>query len=191
MTHANYWVKDYVMGKKPAPFDILAWNADRTNLPALLHAQFLEMFATNVLAQPGGMTVLGSPVDLSQIKVDAYVTGGTTDHLTPWKGCYRSAQLLGADSTFVLANTGHIQTLICPPNNPKARYWVGGARARPRRVEGRRRGAHRDVVGALGRVGHRAVRGRETGTERAGQRRPSGAGRRAGHLRARAGLIRA
>ena len=26
----------------------------------------------------------------------------------------------------MLANTGHIQTLICPPNNPKARYWVGG-----------------------------------------------------------------
>jgi len=122
----NYWVNDYLMGKKPAPFDILAWNADRTNLPAALHAQFLEMFATNVLAQPRGMTVLGSPVDLSQIKVDAYVTGGTTDHLTPWKGCYRSAQLLGGDSTFVLANTGHIQTLICPPNNPKARYWVGG-----------------------------------------------------------------
>ena len=82
----NYWVNDYLMGKKPAPFDILAWNADRTNLPAALHAQFLEMFATNVLAQRRGMTVLGSPVDLSQIKVDAYVTGGATDHLTPWKG---------------------------------------------------------------------------------------------------------
>ena len=136
------------MGKKPAPFDILAWNADRTNLPALLHAQFLEMFATNVLAQPGGMTVLGSPVDLSQIKVDAYVTGGTTDHLTPWKGCYRSAQLLGGDSTFVLANTGHIQTLICPPNNPKARYWVGGSRGpTPTRGRPAPRSAPRNVVG--------------------------------------------
>ena len=46
------------------------------------------MFASNVLAQPGGMTVLGSPVDLGQVKVDAYITGGTTDHLTPWRGCY-------------------------------------------------------------------------------------------------------
>ncbi len=121
----NYWVNDYLMGKKPAPFDILAWNADRTNLPAALHGQFLDMLAGNLMARPGAITVLGSPVDLSRIKVDAYVTGGTTDHLTPWRGCYRSAQLLGGDATFVLANTGHIQTLICPPNNPRSRYWVG------------------------------------------------------------------
>jgi len=121
----NYWVNDYLMGKKPAPFDILAWNADKTNLPAALHGQFLDMFASNVLAEPGGMTVLGSPVDLTQVKIDAYITGGTTDHLTPWRGCYASALLLGGDATFVLANTGHIQTLICPPGNPRSRYWVG------------------------------------------------------------------
>jgi len=122
----NYWVNDYLMGKKPAPFDILAWNADKTNLPAALHNQFLDMFATNMLAHPRGMTVLGSPVDLSQVKVDTYITGGTTDHLTPWRGCYASTQLLGGHCTFVLANTGHIQTLICPPGNPKSKYWVGG-----------------------------------------------------------------
>jgi polyhydroxyalkanoate synthase len=122
----NYWVNDYLMGKKPAPFDILAWNADKTNLPAALHNQFLQMFQTNMLAKPGGMTVLGSRVDLSQVKIDAYITGGTTDHLTPWRGCYASSQLLGGHTTFVLANTGHIQTLICPPGNPKSKYWVGG-----------------------------------------------------------------
>ena len=122
----NYWVNDYLMGKKPAPFDILAWNADKTNLPAALHGQFLDMFASNVLAHPGGMTVLGSAVDLGQVKVDAYITGGTTDHLTPWRGCYASSQLLGGHTTFVLANTGHIQTLISPPGNPRSRYWIGG-----------------------------------------------------------------
>ena len=122
----NYWVNDYLMGKKPAPFDILAWNADKTNLPAALHNQFLQMFQTNMLAKPGGMTVLGSKVDLSRVKIDAYITGGTTDHLTPWRGCYASSQLLGGHTTFVLANTGHIQTLICPPGNPKSKYWVGG-----------------------------------------------------------------
>ncbi len=64
----NDWVNDFLIGKKP-PFDILAWNADKTNLPAALHGQF-----QHVLTVPGGMTVLGSPVDLSQVKVDAYTT---------------------------------------------------------------------------------------------------------------------
>ncbi len=121
----NYWVNNYLLGKSPPAFDILAWNADKTNLPGALHAQFLEIFEHNSLARAGAMTVLGSPVDLSQVKVDTYVTGGTTDHLTPWRGCYRSAALLGGESTFVLANTGHIQTLVCPPGKAKSRYWTG------------------------------------------------------------------
>ncbi|MGS0684641.1 PHA/PHB synthase family protein [Nakamurella sp. GG22] len=121
----NYWVNNYLMGNKPAPFDILAWNADKTNLPGAVHGQFLDLFGTNAFAKPGAMTVLGSPVDLSRITADTYITGGTTDHLTPWRGCFRSAGLVGGNATFVLANTGHIQTLVCPPNNPKSRYWVG------------------------------------------------------------------
>jgi polyhydroxyalkanoate synthase len=121
----NYWVNNYLLGKDPPTFDILAWNADATNLPAGLHKQFLRLFERNDLAHPGALTVLGSPVDLGQIKIDTYITGGTTDHLTPWRGCYRSAVLLGGPSTFALANTGHIQTLVCPPGKKKSRYWTG------------------------------------------------------------------
>ena len=121
----NYWVNNYLMGKKPPAFDILAWNADKTNLPARLHGQFLDIFEGNLLAKPGGITVLGSPVNLSAIKIDTYVTGGLTDHLTPWQGCYRATQLLSGESTFVLSPTGHIQTQVSPPGNPKAHYFVG------------------------------------------------------------------
>jgi polyhydroxyalkanoate synthase len=123
----NYWVNNYLMGKKPPAFDILAWNADKTNLPGRLHGQFLEIFEHNVLVKPGGLTVLGSPVDLSAIKFDTYVTGGLTDHLTPWQGCYRATQLFSGPSTFVLSPTGHIQTQVSPPGNPKAHYFVGPA----------------------------------------------------------------
>ena len=49
----NYWVNNYLMGEKPPAFDILAWNADGTNLPAALHNQFLDIFAFNTLCQPG------------------------------------------------------------------------------------------------------------------------------------------
>jgi polyhydroxyalkanoate synthase len=121
----NYVVNNWLMGEEPPSFDILAWNADATNLPGALHGQFLEVFEHNALAHPGSLTVLGSPVDLGTITTDAYVTGGTTDHLTPWNGCYASARLLGGDSTFVLTNTGHIQTLVAPPGKAKSRYWTG------------------------------------------------------------------
>jgi polyhydroxyalkanoate synthase subunit PhaC len=103
----------------------LSWNADGTNLPAALHLQFLDMFETNVLCQPGATTVLNTPVDLSTIKVPTFVTGAMTDHLTPWKGCYGTTQLLSGPTTFVLSNSGHIQSLVNPPNNPKASYYTG------------------------------------------------------------------
>jgi polyhydroxyalkanoate synthase len=119
------WVNNYLMGDKPPAFDILAWNADGTNLPAALHAQFLDIFEHNPLAIPGRLTCLGTPVDLRTITLPAYVTGGVTDHLTPWTSCYRTTQLLGGPSTFVLSNAGHIQSLVNPPGNPKAVFYTG------------------------------------------------------------------
>ncbi|HEX4094974.1 MAG TPA: alpha/beta fold hydrolase [Trebonia sp.] len=121
----NYWVNNYLMGEQPPAFDILAWNADGTNLPGALHCQFLDTFQDNLLAVPGAMTVLGTLLQLKDITVPTFVTGAVADHLTPWKGCYRTTQLLGGDSTFVLSNSGHIASLVNPPSNPKARYWTG------------------------------------------------------------------
>src|SRR5579862_1889205 len=93
----NYWVNNYLMGEPPPAFDILAWNADGTNLPGALHGQFLDIFAGNLLTRPGGLTVLGTPVNLGSIKIPTFVTGAITDHLTPWKGCYQTTQLLSGD----------------------------------------------------------------------------------------------
>jgi len=121
----NYWVNNYLLGKDPPRFDILAWNDDSTNLPGELHRQFLDLFQDNVLAQPGALEVLGTPVDLGRVTVETYVTGATTDHITPWKGCYRTTQLMSGPSTFVLSNAGHIASLINPPGNPKAHYFAG------------------------------------------------------------------
>jgi polyhydroxyalkanoate synthase len=122
----NYWVNNYLMGNDPPRFDILAWNADSMNLPAKLHAQFLDIFGHNLLCRPGTLTVLGTPVDLGQVKLETYVTGAITDHLTPWIGCYRTTQLMSGPSTFVLSHSGHIAALVNPPGNPKAYYYVGG-----------------------------------------------------------------
>jgi polyhydroxyalkanoate synthase subunit PhaC len=121
----NYWVNNYLMGEQPPAFDILAWNADGTNLPGALHGQFLDIFAGNLLTRPGRLSVLGTPLHLQNITVPTFVTGAVADHLTPWKGCYQTTQLLGGPSTFVLSYSGHIASLVNPPGNPKAHYWTG------------------------------------------------------------------
>lgn len=121
----NYWVNNYLLGQDPPVFDILAWNADGTNLPATLHRQFLDIFENNPLLTPGQVEALGDPVDLARISMPTFVVGGVNDHLTPWEGTYRTVQLLGGEPTYVLSNAGHIASLVNPPGNPKASYFTG------------------------------------------------------------------
>ena len=121
----NYWVNNYLLGRRPPAFDILFWNADTTRLPAALHADFIDIATENRLTRPGGHTALGVPVDLSRVTADAYVVAGITDHITPWQSCYRSTQLLGGDVRFVLSTSGHIAALVNPAGNPKATFQTG------------------------------------------------------------------
>jgi polyhydroxyalkanoate synthase len=120
----NYWVNNYLLGRKPPPFDILFWNADTTRMTAGLHRDFLQLGATNALVRPGGVTMLGSPVDLALIDRDSYLVAGITDHICPWQSCYRSTQLLGGRNRFVLSTSGHVAAMVNPPGNEKARYQV-------------------------------------------------------------------
>jgi polyhydroxyalkanoate synthase subunit PhaC len=120
----NYWVNNYLLGREPPRFDILFWNADTTRMTAGLHRDFLELGATNALVRPGGVTMLGSPVDLALIDRDSYLIAGITDHICPWQSCYRSTQLLAGRNRFVLSTSGHVAAMVNPPGNDKARYQV-------------------------------------------------------------------
>jgi polyhydroxyalkanoate synthase subunit PhaC len=124
----NYWVNNYLLGNTPPAFDVLYWNNDTTRLPARLHADFLDLIDTNPFVNSGRLAVCGTPLDMAQVDLDSYVVAGLSDHITPWQGCYNTAKLYGSRSTFVLANSGHIQSLINPPGNPKACYWIGASK---------------------------------------------------------------
>src|SRR5262249_30256060 len=81
-------------------------------------------FETNGFTHPGTLKVLGTPIDLSKVTTDAYIIAGITDHITPWQACYATTQLLGGKRTFILSSSGHIQAILNPPGNPKAKYFV-------------------------------------------------------------------
>jgi polyhydroxyalkanoate synthase len=126
----HYWVNNYLMGKEPAAFDILFWNADSTNLPAKLHADFLDILVRNPLVRANQLQVLGTPINLRNVKCDMYILAGLTDHICAWQACYRASQLFGGQVEFVLNSSGHVQSLVCPPDNAKARYFTN-----PQKIE--------------------------------------------------------
>ena len=121
----NYVINNYLMGEDPPAFDVLFWNADATNLSASLMGDFLHLFETLAFTRQGEVQMAGHAIDLSKVKGDLFILGGTTDHITPWRACYRSTQLFGSkDVTFVLSQSGHMQAILNPPGNPKAKYYV-------------------------------------------------------------------
>lgn len=121
----NYWVNNYLLGNQPPAFDILYWNADTTRLPAALHGDYLDLYFSNPFVNAGKLTLNDKTIDMSKVKADSYVVAGVTDHITPWKGVYKTAQIMGEGTTFVLSNSGHLQSLLNPPSNPKASFMIG------------------------------------------------------------------
>ena len=123
----NYWVNNYLLGNAPPAFDILFWNSDTTSLPARLHSDYLDLIFTNPFRNAGALSIAGTPIDMQRVKLDTYVVAGVTDHITPWKSVYQTARILGDETTFVLSNAGHLQSLLNPPGNPKATFMTGSA----------------------------------------------------------------
>ena len=132
----NYVVNNYLLGLDPPPFDILFWNADSTNLPAQLHSDYLDIFKHRLFRPDRDWVFLDHFVDLSNVGQDGFIVAGVTDHITPWIAVYRNIRLLGGDIDFVLSNSGHLQSLLNPPGNPKAKYYASpkGQEAYPARA---------------------------------------------------------
>ena len=127
----SYWVNNYLQGRKPPAFDILYWNADTVRMATGLHHDFVDVGLENALTKPGAVRMLDAPVDLSAVKADGYMLAGVADHISPWQNCYRGAQLVGGDVTFVLSSSGHIASIVNPPDNPKSNYRAALAGSDP------------------------------------------------------------
>ncbi len=121
----SYFINNYLLGKSPMPFDILHWNSDGTNLPSAMHKFYLKnMYLENNFSKPGGVNLLGVPIDLSMITNPMFVLSTKEDHIVPWKSAFKSAQLLSGMVEFCLAASGHVAGVLNHPSKNKYSYWV-------------------------------------------------------------------
>jgi polyhydroxyalkanoate synthase subunit PhaC len=120
----NYVVDNYLKGRTPAPFDLLYWNGDSTNLPGPMYVWYLRnTYLENRLREPGALTVCGESLDLSRIDVPTFIYGSRDDHIVPWRTAYACAPLLTGPKRFVLGASGHIAGVINPPAKGKRSFW--------------------------------------------------------------------
>ena len=125
----SFVVNNYLMGREPLAFDLLYWNADSTRMPATMLAQYLKLFyQENRLREPGGLAMLGTPIDLSMVKTPIYMMAAKDDHIAPWQSCYPGTGLFAGSRKFVLAASGHVAGVVNPPAARKYGHWTNGKR---------------------------------------------------------------
>ena len=139
----SFVVNNYLLGKSPFPFDLLYWNADSTRMPAAMHSFYLrKMYQENLLAQPGGITLGGVPIDLRKIKTPSFLLSTREDHIAPWRSTYAATQIYSGPVKFVLSASGHIAGVVNPPggkyghwqndgNPPTSEAWLASATQYP------------------------------------------------------------
>ncbi len=123
----SYVVNNYLKGQNPAPFDILYWNSDSTNLPASMYNFYINnMYIGNKLAEPGGLTICGENIDLRDIRIPVYFLSTIDDHIAPWKGTFAGTELMQGNIEFVLGASGHVAGVINPVSKNRRHYWCNG-----------------------------------------------------------------
>lgn len=121
----TFFIKNYLQGKTPVPFDILYWNSDSTNMPATMHSQYLRwMYLNNDLIKPNQIKINHCYLDVAKIDIPTYFVATQKDHIAPWQTVYRGFQRMGGKKRFLLGGSGHIAGIIIPPGSRKYGYYT-------------------------------------------------------------------
>ena len=121
----SFVVNNYLMGRRPLPFDLLYWNSDSTRMPVMMHNYYLRnMYLKNQLIEQDSLSLGGEPIDLRKIKTPTYILSTIDDHIAPWKSTYSATDLYSGPKRFVLSASGHIAGVVNPPEKEKYCYWT-------------------------------------------------------------------
>ena len=124
-----YIVNNYMLGKKPFPFDLLFWNQDSTRMAAANHKFYLREFYNENRFAKGDMTIGGTRLEIGKITLPIFNVATREDHIAPAASVYRGSLMFGGPVEFVLAGSGHIAGVVNPPDKIKYQYWTNGTRA--------------------------------------------------------------
>lgn len=120
-------MREYLMGEREQPSDLMAWNSDTTHLPARMHHEYLtSLYLHNALAmgayRVGGRD--GRSVSLADLRLPVFLVGTARDHVSPWRSVYKLHHLCEAEITFALASGGHNAGIVSEPGHPHRSYRI-------------------------------------------------------------------
>jgi polyhydroxyalkanoate synthase len=131
-------MREYLMGEREQPNDLMAWNADTTRMPARMHREYLTALYLNNALASSSYRVEGQTVSLADIRLPLFMVGTERDHVSPWRSVYKLHQLCDAEITFVLTRGGHNAGIVSEPGHPGRGF----------RIATRSAGAHWTEAGA-------------------------------------------
>ena len=121
----SYWVNNYLRGKEPPAFDLLAWNSDSTRMPSSNHSFYLRnCYLENRLAR-GLMEIAGRMLDIGSVTVPIYNLATREDHIAPALSVYEGSKCFGGQVRYVLSGSGHVAGVVNPPTKGKYGFTVG------------------------------------------------------------------
>jgi len=118
-------VREYYLGERAPMFDLMAWNADGTRMPARQHSELLRhLYLENQLFR-GRYLVEGRPIQISDIHVPIFCVAAERDHVAPWRSVFQlHLQSDASELTFVLTKGGHNVGIVNEPGHPRRAYRI-------------------------------------------------------------------
>ncbi len=121
-------VRDYLLGERSIPIDIMAWNDDATRMPYRMHSEYLRsLFLDNDLAE-GRFKVDGRPISVHDVHAPIFAVGTEWDHVAPWRSVFKLHLLCESEVTFALTNGGHNAGILSQPGHKNRHFRIATQR---------------------------------------------------------------